>query len=78
MRLPYPAQRNVASQGAPPKAPMAALACGSLRPGQRFVARSGASPKAPFAALARGPPTQDSATWPHRELQRRPQWLHTH
>eukprot|EP00959_Pyramimonas_sp_CCMP1952_P112483 2351938-Pyramimonas_sp.AAC.1 len=31
-----------------------------------------------MAELARGSPTQYRASWPHKELHRQPQWLHSH
>eukprot|EP00959_Pyramimonas_sp_CCMP1952_P306174 6407620-Pyramimonas_sp.AAC.1 len=47
-------------------------------PVQRFVAPHGAPPKGPMDALACSSPTQCSASWPQRELHRRPQWGCSH
>eukprot|EP00959_Pyramimonas_sp_CCMP1952_P387005 8110575-Pyramimonas_sp.AAC.1 len=47
-------------------------------PVQRFVAPQGALPKTPVEQSACVPPTQYSASWPRRELHRRPQWHRPH
>eukprot|EP00959_Pyramimonas_sp_CCMP1952_P008145 170400-Pyramimonas_sp.AAC.1 len=65
MRQRHPRQRFVAPVRRAPHAVRQRHA------GQRFVVPWGAPPKAPGAGAACANATQDSASWPHRELHRR-------